>query len=539
MSDGPAPNPPEDGGSRAPGGTSGHAAGGSGQPTGEGPGPWPPPGQGASPWPPPGQGASPWPPPGQASGPWPPPGQASGPWPPPGQQSAGWPPPNPPGYGGPGYGGYGPQGYAPQGYGGYGSAGYGGYGAPWPPPAPKPGVIPLRPIGLGEIIDGSITTIRRFPKATLGFTAGVMAISTAISTAVALGELPSLQRLSARASAGQNPTSADIAPAVGWLVTYGVVTLLLGLAVSVILTGTLTAVVGRAVLGQQTTVRQAWEQARGRIGALIGLTFLILAIFAGLWLVAIGLPIAALVTIGTAGVVLAVVGFIAVIPLTVFFWVKVSLAPAAVVLERVSPAAAIGRSWRLTRGSFWRVFGIWIVAYLVILVASLAIEVPFRLIADLLTGTGGFSFTAPPASVSGAKLVTSILIAAVGGLVAATVTRPIIAGVAALLYIDLRMRREGLDIALQTAAGRELATDDEFISVWRTPEPGSWGPGTGFGAGQGPGTWGPGPWEPGHAGPGAPPGQGAGPGAPPGQGAGPGAPPGQGAEPPGQGTPPW
>ena len=510
MSDGPAPNPPEEGGSRAPGAASGHTAGGSGQPTGEGPGPWPPPGQGA--------------------GPWPPPGQASGPWPPPGQQGAGWPPPpSPPGYGGPGYGGYGPPGY-----GGYGSPGYGGYGAPWPPPAPKPGVIPLRPIGLGEIIDGSITTIRRFPKATLGFTAGVMAISTAISTAVALGELPSLQRLSERAGTGQNPTSADIAPAVGWLVTYGVVSLLLGLAVSVILTGTLTAVVGRAVLGQRTTVSQAWEQARGRIGALIGLTLLILAIFAGLWIVAIGLPIAALVTIGTAGVVLAVVAFIAVIPLTVFFWVKLSLAPAAVVLERVSPAAAIGRSWRLTRGSFWRVFGIWIVAYLVIIVASLAIEVPFRLIADLLTGTGGFSFTAPPASVSGARLVTSILIGAVGGLVAATVTRPMIAGVAALLYIDLRMRREGLDIALQTAAGRELATDDEFISVWRTPEPGSWVPG--FGAAQEPGTWGPGPWGPGNAGPGAPPGQGTGP--PPGQGAGP--PPGQGAgPPPGRGTPPW
>jgi hypothetical protein len=375
-------------------------------------------------------------------------------------------------------------------------------------------VIPLRPISLGEIIDGSITTIRRSPKATLGFTAIVMAISTAVSTAIALGEVPSLQRLSQRASAGQNPTSSDLAPLAGWLVTYGVVSLLLGLAVSVILTGTLTAVVGRAVLGQRATVAQAWEQARGRIGALIGLTFLVLAIFVGLWIVVVGLPIAGLATIGPAVTVFAVVGFIAAIPLTVFFWVKVSLAAAAVVLERVSPAAAIGRSWRLTRGSFWRVFGIWIVAYLVVLVAGLVLEVPFRLLANLLTGTGGLGFTAPAASVTGAKLVVGILIGAVGGLVAATVTRPMIAGVAALLYIDLRMRREGLDLALQTAAGRELAAGDEFASVWRTPEPGLRGTGQVPGPMQGPGpwmpgTWGPGPRGPGDAEPGAPPGQGA------------------------------
>ena len=99
---------------------------------------------------------------------------------------------------------------------------------------------------------------------------------------------------------------------------------------------------------------------------------------------------------------------------------------------------------------------------------------------------------------------------------AGAVARPISAGVAVLLYVDLRMRREGLDLVLQTAAGSDTApTGDEFASLWR---PGAQTAQPGPGAGPGPG---------------APPGQ----GAPPGAGAGPGASGGQGA-PPGPGVPP-
>src|SRR5660398_216443 len=63
-----------------------------------------------------------------------------------GTQAPGWGPA--PGYGGPGYG-------AP----GYGAPGYGqpgpppGYGVPaWRPPALQPGIIPLRPLGLGAVV---------------------------------------------------------------------------------------------------------------------------------------------------------------------------------------------------------------------------------------------------------------------------------------------------------------------------------------------------------------------------------------------------
>src|SRR6202035_1270185 len=121
------------------------------------------------------------------------------------------------------------------------------------------------------------------------------------------------------------------------------------------------------------------------------------------------------------------------------------------------------RSGQLVKRSFWRVFGILLLAGLIVAIAGSILQIPFSLAA----GASGFvSFTAHGLS---ARSVTATLIGAVGSIVAGTVTRPIAAGVIVLLYMDMRMRKEGLDLALQTAAGSEQAPGDEFASVWRPP----------------------------------------------------------------------
>jgi hypothetical protein len=38
-----------------------------------------------------------------------------------------------------------------------------------------------------------------------------------------------------------------------------------------------------------------------------------------------------------------------------------------------------------------------------------------------------------------------------------------------LLYADLRMRREGLDLMLRDAAQNQALTGDEFSAVWQPP----------------------------------------------------------------------
>ncbi|MFB7503638.1 hypothetical protein ACFC0P_08995, partial [Streptomyces broussonetiae] len=94
----------------------------------------------------------------------PPPGQWSAPTGASGPHQA--PPPSP------GWGGQQPGAPGPGGYGaGYGRpGGYGAWGGGWggPPSAAKPGVIPLRPLGVGEILDGAVSTMRAYWRTVLG-----------------------------------------------------------------------------------------------------------------------------------------------------------------------------------------------------------------------------------------------------------------------------------------------------------------------------------------------------------------------------------
>ena len=90
----------------------------------------------------------------------------------------------PPAYGAPGQG----QGWQGPGQPGPdGGAPYGRPQAPWGmrPVDDKPGVIPLRPLGLGEVLDGAVSVLRRYPRPALGLAAIVALVSTLCNVAAA------------------------------------------------------------------------------------------------------------------------------------------------------------------------------------------------------------------------------------------------------------------------------------------------------------------------------------------------------------------
>ncbi len=435
------------------------------------------------PWFPPGGGYGPGsPPPAQASGTEQPgTGQPGTGQPGTGQPGTGQPgtgpPADPPGWPGWDQAGYGQQGYGQAGYGqqGYGQQGY-GQASPgqWPPrygeAAPKPGVIPLRPLGVGEVLDGAFASIRRNPKAVLGLAAVVMTMSAVIS-AVITKTLLNLGSVNLP-SQGQNLTPAQATHLIGRFVAVAApafgVTVLLTYIVQAILAGLLAPIIARGVGGQQISAADAWRATRPRLPSLLLATLLVL--LAGLGPLLITGLIAGIAALAGAPApvyaVIVLLGLVALV-LTIWFSTMLSLVTPIVVLENASPGRALARSWRLVHRSFWRVFGITLLAGLIVSIAGGILQLPFTLLgAAAGSGVGG----------------TVILV--IGAIAAGTVTRPITAGVTVLLYVDMRMRKEGLDLALRTSSGSGQSGSgqpgpgqpgpfgDDFAAVWRPPAAG-------------------------------------------------------------------
>ncbi|MFI9613798.1 glycerophosphoryl diester phosphodiesterase membrane domain-containing protein [Streptomyces sp. NPDC052023] len=374
----------------------------------------------------------------------PPPAQWSAPTgpPPPGQA----PPPPPPG---PGWGGHQPPGGHGGGYGNWqGPAG--GWGGQWggPPPAAKPGVIPLRPLGVGEILDGAVSTMRTYWRTVLG-----IALTVAIATEVVVILLQGLvldQRAGTDALEDPNATLDELTRALGDALLSSGVIFLISLIGTVAATALLTTVTSRAVLGKPVTTGEAWRDARPRVLKLFGLIFLLL-------LIALGVAFAGavpgiLVTLaggGAAGAALTVLGSLCTAVVALWLMVRFSLASPALMLEKQGIRKSMSRSAKLVRGSWWRVFGIQLLATIIANIVAAIVVIPFTFLAaafggdgisGFLDGTGDFGWT-------------FLIISGVGSVIGSMITFPISAGVTVLLYVDQRIRREALDLDLARAAG--------------------------------------------------------------------------------------
>ncbi|MER5226988.1 hypothetical protein [Streptomyces flaveus] len=370
--------------------------------------------------------------------------------PPPGPGWGGQPPGGPgggPGYGGPGGpggygGGYGPGPGGPPGWGG----GWGG-----PPPAAKPGVIPLRPLAVGEILDGAVSTMRTHWRTVLG-----ISLTVAVFTEIVVVLLQGFVLKDAASSDALNDPSASVGEltrALGDTLLSSGVILLIALLGTIVATALLTTVTSRAVLGKSVTTAEAWRDARPQLAKLFGLTFLLPLI--GIAVVAVGaLPgfLVALAGGGDGGVALAVLGGMAASVVAIWLMVRFSLASPALMLEKQNILKSVSRSAKLVRGSWWRVFGIQLLATIIANVVASIIVIPFTFLAAALSGDGVSGFLN---SGTGDLGWTFLIVSGIGSVIGSMLTFPITAGVAVLLYIDQRIRREALDLDLARAAGVE------------------------------------------------------------------------------------
>jgi len=303
----------------------------------------------------------------------------------------------------------------------------------------RPGIIPLRPLGLGDVYAAAMKTIRGNVAATIGLAFVTTLILTVPSTALgawlnSLAVDPTDPYASTTSALG--PVGSAI-PSV--VIAFG----------SIILTGFMAYVVGQGVLGRRVGAGETWAGSRGRLLRVIGAA--ILTGLAELLVVAafVAIPVVLLVTADSnsstaTAVLLIVAAVLAALVVLVVLWTRFAFPTAAIVLEKVGVFSGIARSWRLTSGGqFWRILGIRLLTAIIVGVAGEILTVPISMIAYATT-----FFTGNESSL----LVVQAVIAGVTGLLTGAITTPFTAAVDAILYIDQRIRREGLDVRLIAAA---------------------------------------------------------------------------------------
>ncbi|MET4782160.1 hypothetical protein [Glaciihabitans sp. UYNi722] len=345
---------------------------------------------------------------------------------------------------------------------GYGQNGYGQGEPGWTPP-PKPGLIPLRPLDVGTILGSSFRVLRRNPRPTFGAALVIQGIVSLLIVLVVGGAtFFALTRIGSSTSKDAGQITAG---AVGLIVIAAIIPVFFAIMASAFLQGIIVLEVSRGAVGEKSTFRQLWQRAKGRVWALIGWTLLVILAVTVATAILVGIIVALASTAAAAGIVIAVlVGiFGALGAVVLYFWLgtRLSLVPSVLMIERLTLGRAIVRSWSLTQGGFWRTLGIQLLVTVIIGVVSQVISAPFNLLSPLLAGLLDPNGQNGPTVfiVIAAFGLLSVIISVVFG----AITSVVQTATTALLYLDRRIRKEGLDLELAHFVEARQAGDASVV----------------------------------------------------------------------------
>lgn len=139
---------------------------------------------------------------------------------------------------------------------------------------------------------------------------------------------------------------------------------------------------------------------------------------------------------------LAAVLAIGVVILFIYVTLRLQIWMAVMFSENVGGPSSLGRSWELVKGNWWRVMGIVFVSGVLIWVVSLAIAGAIGLVIGIL----GIRGTSPDLVIRRMQLIGAT------GQIVRLLTMPLLTAVWLAIYQDLKLRREGGDLAARTEA---------------------------------------------------------------------------------------
>jgi hypothetical protein len=276
----------------------------------------------------------------------------------------------------------------------------------------------LRPLALGEIIDVSIKLMRRNWR-TLALAVLVVAVPVAI-----VNLLITTSTTTYDASLDIRRGDDDAAYGAGQVINT-----VLGIALYLLATVACFQAVAEAYMGRRPDWRASLRFAARRSPAVLGMSILYFSgLFIGLFFIVIG---------------------------AIFLGVRWAVAMPALLLERRGPAAALGRSWKLVGGFWWKVFGTLLIVYLLLIVLSIAFGAVL----------GGVL-----AAISSVDSLLGLLMQQAVNVLVQVFTLPLLAAVTTVLYVDLRVRKEGFDLALMADHIADPEASASFTPV-RQSEP--------------------------------------------------------------------
>jgi len=314
----------------------------------------------------------------------------------------------------------------------------------------QPGIIPLRPLTVGELFNGAFQAVRVNPQTMFGFAFAIMAIVGLVQAFFASSSTSSLTR--ALSSGDTEDLVYSLGNSMGSLVTSG-----LTMLATAFLSGMLALTVWDAVLGRKSSPADAWHRFSPRFVPVLLATFLIgiiefvlivlvlLVFMIPFFLVVVNAASArsydsASASIGGAFAIIFLM-IVALIVVGCFLTVKFAFTSSAVVLEGLGPVDALKRSWSLSKGSFWRILGrIWLIGIVTGLISAV-----LGGIVGAIMGVGAAAADSVGLLVAFSAFLSALLSA---------VVIPVQSSFYTLMYLDERMRKENLAPMIAQEASR-------------------------------------------------------------------------------------
>lgn len=268
----------------------------------------------------------------------------------------------------------------------------------------------LRPLGVGEILDVAIKIYRARFSVMIKSVAVVLAPVFVLAAIIRIS-IPSGNNLVDTSQPGATPTF-DAGRFWGFLAGTLLVAVLAFVA-SQIATGACLKAVSGAYLDERPDWRESLRFARSRLGSLLWLSFLL--------------------------VLLLTPAFLALVVPGVYLYVAWAVATPVLLLEDIRGRGALKRSRELVRGRWWPTVA-------VLLLVAILTAIVQAIFLGLLAGV---------VSASGSEVALA-LADAIGQTASSALTTPLSAAVLAVLYFDLRVRKEGFDLEL---LARRLGVD--------------------------------------------------------------------------------